>query len=156
MNQSRAIIDELNRVRGFMKQALNDLKVEGREGFLTVGSDFFAGLMESNADQVARPLGRLWAITQGKDESVHVHAQLILEELAADPGIDPSILEDCPICATPSLKTFECMNCGFSFIEDFKCPHLTEDGARRCMKVNKPCNLFGLEFEECEIHNGSR
>jgi hypothetical protein len=156
MNQSRAIVNELNTARGFMKRALLELKMEGRDNFLAVGPDFFTGLAESNGqDQVLRSLGRVWAISKDTDQAVHAHAQEVLESIAAN-GVDPNLLEDCPICATPSLKTFECLTCGFSFIEDYKCPYLTEDGARVCMKLKKSCNLFGLEFEECETHSGGR
>ena len=157
MNRSRVIVNELNLVRGFMKQALLELKIdEGKQAFLAVGPDYFLGLMESNGqDSVVRSLGRIWAISRETDTPMHEHAQKVLETVARN-GIDPSLLENCPICDTPSLKTFECLQCGFSFIEDYKCPHLTEDGARRCMKVDKPCHLFGLEFEDCNIHNGGR
>ncbi len=153
MNQSRAIVNELNLVHGFMKRALLELKLEeGKANFLAVGPDYFLSLMESNGqDQVMRSLGRVWAISKATDQAVHGHAQEVLESVMAN-GVDPNLLEDCPICATPSLKTFECLTCGFSFIEDYKCPHLTEDGARRCMKENRSCNLFGLEFETCPTH----
>lgn len=157
MNQSRVIINGLNEAHGFMKRALLELKIEeGKQAFLAVGADYFLGLMESSGqDSVVRSLGRIWAISRETDSQMHKHTQEVLETVARN-GLGSSLMEDCPICDQPALKTFECLECGFSFIEDYKCPYLTEDGARRCMKVDKPCNLFGLEFETCEIHNGGR
>lgn len=157
MNQSRVIINGLNEAHGFMKRALLELKIEeGKQAFLAVGPDYFLGLMESNGqDSVMRSLGRIWAISRETDSPLHEHAQEVLETVARN-GLDASLLENCPICDQPAPKTFECLGCGFSFIEDYKCPYLTEDGARRCMKLNVPCNLFGLEFEECETHSGGR
>lgn len=151
MNQSRVIINGLNEAHGVMKRALLELKIdEGKQAFLAAGPDYFLGLMESNGqDGVVRSLGRIWAISRETDPLMHEHAQEVLETVARS-GPDASLLEDCPICDQPALKTFECLECGFSFIEDYCCPYLTESN-RQCRKANKACNLFGLEFETCEV-----
>lgn len=150
MNQSQQMKDDLREVINPMKDVLGNMGLD-RDGFLSTKVDEFMKLSEERPQEPAlRKLGKVVAVSEGHDEEVNGHARAILT--AFTEKAEPGMLEACPICATKALKTFECGECGFSFIEDFRCPYLSEGGERQCRKANnRPCDLFGLEFEDCGV-----
>jgi hypothetical protein len=154
MNRSMDMIKELHTALKPMDTVLAKLNVPSREAFLALKPAYFNTLSESaGIDPTLRRVSVLVAMSEGRDPQVNAQTRLILDQLVKKAG--PDMMEACPNCGTKALKTFECGQCHFSFIEDFVCPYLSRDGQHGCGKKNEAntCHLFGLEFETCDVFN---
>jgi len=153
MAQAKDIVEDLKGVVNSMSDLLESMGLD-RHAFLNTSVEDFLQVSEGRPKEpVLRKLGRIVSITEGQDTEANGHARSILEAFTARRV--SGMMEQCPICANEMLATYECLTCGFSMIEDFRCPMLSEDGRRTCRKTDKSCDLFGLEFETCGVFNNS-
>lgn len=133
-----------------MREAYEKLKVD-EASFLVNGVDYYQSMInESGQEPVLRSLSLLSTFYRKRDSQVHNKAESLLRELPKGIAIQEDLLETCPVCDTPGqLRLHKCRTCGFSFVEHFICPYLTES-ERICVKDRTGCSVIGLEFENCE------
>ena len=60
-------------------------------------------------------------------------------------------MHDCPNCGnTIKDSSIEiCPNCNFDFNDTISCPYKISN---RCIHLNKPCTIKGLDYEVCKIY----
>lgn len=152
MNRSSQLTNLVLQVYNQVESALVGLELD-RDSFLSSGLDHYTDLMENKGqEKVLRSLALLSATSASVDEErITSKTHEVLQKLVESGSIRAELLEECPNCEQQALRLYECLSCGFSFVQDFRCPFMVESNRRVCNRTKNPCEKIGLEYEECDI-----